>query len=226
MNDPIPSETSDPIPAASMPGTSTSGSLGPPIPVASIRITAAISGDSKMNDTAAKAPAAAISPTTSSGASRRTSRIPRIAETPAQRDQRRLWAEHEAKADRGDGRQHHSRQVDGLGRAGVEALRGHVAPTTRQSHDRERDHEAGECANRQVPPQWSPIVISNGVREVLVDPLRHVVHELQEAPRGQRDHDSDDCREQKESQELPGGDRGGRGRVSSVDLSHGLGVQT
>jgi hypothetical protein len=62
VNDPIPSETSVPIPAASSPGTSTSRSLGPPIAVASIRITAAISGEAKMNESAEKLPAARLPP--------------------------------------------------------------------------------------------------------------------------------------------------------------------
>jgi hypothetical protein len=57
VNDPIPSETSVPIPAASSPGTRIRRSLGPPIAVASIRITAAINGDSKMNESAENAPA-------------------------------------------------------------------------------------------------------------------------------------------------------------------------
>ena len=59
VHEPIPIETSDPIPAASRPGSSTSGSFGPPIPVASIRSTAAISGEPNRNETAANVPAAA-----------------------------------------------------------------------------------------------------------------------------------------------------------------------
>ena len=64
VNEPIPSDTNEPMPAASSPGTSSSGSLAPPIPDASIRITAAISGELNTNDTAAKLPAAATSVTT------------------------------------------------------------------------------------------------------------------------------------------------------------------
>ena len=70
-NDPIPSDTSDPIPAASSPGASRSRSLAPPIAVASIRITAAISGEEKMNDIAAKLPAAVTSISACGGVSRR-----------------------------------------------------------------------------------------------------------------------------------------------------------
>jgi hypothetical protein len=78
--DPIPIHTSDPIPAASRPGTSTRGSLGPPSPDASMRITAAMIGDPKRNDTAANVAEAAITVRTSGGASRRsrsTARNPR-----------------------------------------------------------------------------------------------------------------------------------------------------
>jgi Alpha-lytic protease prodomain len=53
------SETIEPMPAASSPGSSTSASRRPPIPAASIRITAAISGEPKINDSAAELPAAA-----------------------------------------------------------------------------------------------------------------------------------------------------------------------
>ena len=182
MNDPIPTETSDPIPAASMPGTNTVGSLGPPIPVASISITAAISGDSKMNDSAAKAPQAAINPDDLVGSvlSHQPDRQDR--EPAAQRQQRRLRPEHEAESDRGDGRQHDARQVDRLGTAGVQTLGRHVAPVTRQPHDRKRDHQSRECAHREVPPQRRPVLVTDCVRQVLVDPLRQVVHELKKAP--------------------------------------------
>ena len=49
-----------------------SGTVGPPSPVASIRITAAINGEPKMSATAAKLPAAAITMSICGGASRRT----------------------------------------------------------------------------------------------------------------------------------------------------------
>ena len=49
--------------------------MGPPSPVASITSTAPITGEPKIDETAAKLPAAAISPTACSGASRLTRRI-------------------------------------------------------------------------------------------------------------------------------------------------------
>jgi hypothetical protein len=62
VNDPRPIQASDPIPEASRPGTSTSGNLGPPRPVASIRMTAAMIGELNRNPSAEKAPAAASRP--------------------------------------------------------------------------------------------------------------------------------------------------------------------
>ena len=66
---PSPIETSDPIPAAIKPGTSTRGSLGPPSPAASIKITAAITGEPKRNEIAAKVEAVASSRPISGGPS-------------------------------------------------------------------------------------------------------------------------------------------------------------
>ncbi len=72
----MPIETSEPIPAASSPGISSSFCRAPPIPVASIRTIAAISGEPKTIDTAEKIPQAATSVTMSAGASLRSRRIP------------------------------------------------------------------------------------------------------------------------------------------------------
>ena len=57
------------MPAASMPGTSTSGRRSPPIPLASMRMTAATSGESKIRLSAAKVPEAPITADTSGGRS-------------------------------------------------------------------------------------------------------------------------------------------------------------
>ena len=69
VHDPMPTSMSDPMPAASMPGTSTTGNRGPPRPAASITTTEAIRGDSKIIARAANVPAAAITAVNSSGAS-------------------------------------------------------------------------------------------------------------------------------------------------------------
>jgi len=80
VNDPIPSETSVPIPAASNPGSRIRRSLPPPSPVASIRITAAITGESKINDSAENAPAAPMIWSACGGVLRRTRLTARTAE--------------------------------------------------------------------------------------------------------------------------------------------------
>ena len=74
-NDPSPRKTSEPTPDASNPGRSTTGRTAPPSPVASTISTAPITGEPKIDATAAKLPAAAIRPTAWSGASRLTARI-------------------------------------------------------------------------------------------------------------------------------------------------------
>src|SRR5437763_1891732 len=64
VHDPMPIEISDPIPAASSPGRSTSGNLAPPRPAASMRMTAAMIGEAKMSAIDANMPAASTSRTT------------------------------------------------------------------------------------------------------------------------------------------------------------------
>ena len=59
MNDPIPMEMSDPMPAASSPGMRMVVSRGPPRPITSMRMIAAMSGDPKMSDSAANVAEAA-----------------------------------------------------------------------------------------------------------------------------------------------------------------------
>ena len=55
-NDPSPMKTSDPTPAARSPGSSTIGRVAPPRPAASITSTAPITGEPKIDETAAKLP--------------------------------------------------------------------------------------------------------------------------------------------------------------------------
>src|SRR5436190_12767908 len=111
---PSPIETRDPIPAAIRPGIRTSGNLGPPNPAASIRSTAAITGEPNRNEIAAKVEAVARRRPTSGGASLLSKRMDRNPRPPAQRDQRRLGSDHGPEADRGERREHDPRQLDGL----------------------------------------------------------------------------------------------------------------
>ena len=80
-----------------------------PSPAASIRITAAMIGEPNRNETAAKVPELASSVPSCGGASRRIDLDHEKPETAAQRDQGRLRPNHEAEADRGDGREQHAR---------------------------------------------------------------------------------------------------------------------
>ena len=64
VQEPMPMETSEPIPAAIRPGTRTTRSCEPPSPIASIRMIEAISGDPSRNETAAKVEEAATMSTT------------------------------------------------------------------------------------------------------------------------------------------------------------------
>ena len=109
-------------------------------------------------------PHAAISPATSSGASLRTSRIARIAEPAAQGQQRRLGAEHEAEAERGDGRQHDPRQVDRLGRAGIQPVAGMWPPRPGSRTIANATTRPANAQDREVPPQRRPVVVADGVR--------------------------------------------------------------
>jgi len=77
-NDPSPMKTREPMPAATRPGSRTTGSTAPPRPVASMMITAPITGDPKMVEMAAKLPAAPISARPCSGASGRSVFIARM----------------------------------------------------------------------------------------------------------------------------------------------------
>ena len=103
-------------------------------------------------------------------------------EPAAQCEKWRLGTEDEAEAERGDRGQQHTGKFDRLDRVWLQAVGGDVSAATREPHDRERHHQAGKRTRRQVPPQRRTVLVAKGVRQVLVDPLRQVVHELEEAP--------------------------------------------
>ncbi len=69
VQSPMPTNTSDPIPAAIRPGSTISGSVAPPRPAASITRIAATSGEPKIAEIAAKAPAAPMTTSSWGGAS-------------------------------------------------------------------------------------------------------------------------------------------------------------
>ena len=64
VTEPMPMNTSEPIPAANNPGSRTMGRVAPPRPAASMMMTAPTIGDPKREEMAAKLAAAAIRPRT------------------------------------------------------------------------------------------------------------------------------------------------------------------
>ena len=204
VNEPTPMETRVPIPAASSPGTSTRRILAPPIPLASIRITAAMSGEVKMNDTAAKLPAAVTSIRTCGGVSRRlrpivsaaspapsaisgasgpSTRPDPIVARPARMTPGRMF---------------------GLRRtAGRESIRGDVTSVARQSGDRGRHDEGADRQDRERPPFRRPVLVAQGVGKMRVQLLLDLVDRLQKAPGRQRhDHADDGDQEQQPDEPL------------------------
>ena len=77
-----PMKISEPIPAATRPGTSTSPSIGPPSPDASITKKAPVSGEPRRVLTAAKLPEAPTTPMACAGASRLARRMAPAASPP------------------------------------------------------------------------------------------------------------------------------------------------
>ena len=60
-----------------------------------------------------------------------------------------------------------------------------------QSDDGDRNDHAGDAQHRQGPPGGSAIE-SQAIGQVLVHPLLHLMNELEETPRRQRDEHTDD----------------------------------
>ena len=147
-----PRKISEPSPAASRPGTSTRPSIGPPSPDASSSRNAPTSGEPSSELIAAKLPVAPI--TAAAVAARPRRAVARQhAEPAADRDQRRLRAEHHAQRRAWRARRADARELDGRQRPrGLEAVGGRVAPGAREVADREPDSSAAEGEQRQRPP--------------------------------------------------------------------------
>ena len=199
---PSPIETRDPIPAAVSPGIRTSGSLGPPSPAASIKITAAITGEPNRNEIAAKVEAVASSRPISGGPSLLHQAVGQEPKPPAERDQRGLRSDHGPQADRCKGGEDDARQVDRLRGRGVEALRGYVPPVAGQAHDREGGDGSSDGEHRERPP-FGRALESELRGQVRVDALLDLVDQLQKAPRDRRRHHADDPGEHEQHGELP-----------------------
>ena len=219
---PMPMNTSEPIPPASRPGSSTTGSIAPPRPVASMMTTAPITGEPKIVEIAAKLPAAAINPTAWSGASLLTTRIDRVprpapsaisgASGPSTSPRPRVASA--ASITPG--------QIDRpcRGTADLEAVRGDVAAAPREVHDRKRRERAGQREPRQRPPRGLRGV-AEVRRQVAVNPNLDLVHSFHESPRGRRHDDADQRREHEQDAVLPAAKQRGRIDAGGWCVVHG-----
>ena len=150
---PSPRNTSDPIPAATRPGSRTSGSVGPPSPAASMMITAPMIGLPKIVEIAAKLPAApsraAPGPARPAGAGHREH-----AERAAERDERRLRPETIPSPMPATAASKHAGQIGRCrGRAPRQASGGPVPALARQPDDRDPHEQARQREKWHRPPR-------------------------------------------------------------------------
>ena len=144
---------SEPTPAASSPGASTTPSIAPPIPATSIIRNAARRGEPRSVLIAAKLPAAPITTLAISGASRLTRWMARTPEAAADRDRRRLRAEDDPEAEGGERGSDDPGELDRRHGSGcLEPLRRLVPCRSRQVPDRERHEQAAQRKQRNRPP--------------------------------------------------------------------------
>ena len=168
-----PVKISEPMPAASSPGTSTTPSIGPPSPAASSSRNAPSSGDPSSALIAAKLPAADITAAAVGGASRAASRT---ASTPAAPNAiRGASGPSRHQAQRGQRRQRDPGQVLGRdGAGGLEAIGRRVATGPRQVTDRQRRQQTGDDERGQRPPhrrRGEPEVLGDALEEPLLELL-------------------------------------------------------
>ena len=190
-----PRKISEPTPAASRPGTSTTPSIGPPSPAASRSRNAPMIGEPRSELIAAKLPAAAITVAAWSGASRDGQVHGQHAEPAPDQDQRRLRPEHDAEAQRREGGEQHARKLRGRERPRhLEPVRRRVSSGPRQVADRQRDQQAGQREQRQRPPGRRRVE-PESLRQVGEQPLLQPRDEFEETVGDRRDGDADEGRE-------------------------------
>ncbi len=210
-SDPSPMKTSEPTPAARRPGRRTNGKVAPPSPDASITSTAPTTGEPKIDETAAKLPAAAIRPTACSGASRLTRRIaivpnPRPTAISGPSGPSTSPRPSVAKAAR-------STPGRSIGRVGgaarLEPLRGDMTSMPWQPPNRERGQQPRQRDPGKRPPDRDG-VIAELPRQVLVHPHLHLVHALEKAPRRGRYEQTHECGEHQQHAVVPAAHQGSR----------------
>ena len=211
VNDPIPSETREPIPAAIRPGSSTTGSFGPPSPMASMSSTAAISGEPKISETAANVPAAPRTCVASGGASERTSRMPSTPSPPPSAISGASGPSTRPSPTVATRGEQHPGQLPRLGHARVQAVRRHVSAVAGQARDRDGHHETGDGEHGQRPPRRGAVVEHRDL---------DLVDELEEPPRGERRDDAHDAREHEQHGEAPAADERGGVRRGCGGVGH------
>jgi hypothetical protein len=124
-------------------------------------------------------------------------------ETGAESDQRRLRAEHDPQADRGEGRERDPGQVDRRdgGAAGDEAVGWDVPAFAGEAGDRERGDQTGDREHWKRPPGERPGVVAEIAGEVDEHTLLDRVDELEKTPCPERDDETDDCGDHEQDDE-------------------------
>ena len=203
-NDPSPMKTSEPTPAASSPGRSTSGRIGAAEPR---RLDQQHGADHRRTEDRRHRSEA---PRRGHQAHGLVGRVPldqphrERAEPDAHRDQGPSGPEHEPEPERRQRRQQHARQLDRSGRraTGLEPVDGHMTAVSGQAHHGKRGQQAREGHPWKRPPDRHGVV-AEVLRQILVDPHLDLVNPFQEAPRGGRDHQPDQHREDEQDAVLP-----------------------
>ena len=200
---------SEPIPAASRPGSSTTPSIGPPSPAASISRNAPVMGDPSSEATAAKLPAPASTATPWAG----TLAPPGGAggqhgQAAAQGDQWHLGAEHGAED---QGRQRREDDPGKLNR-GRRAMHGETARRRGPASPRQvLDGQAGQHATHSQHWQRPPHRFggeTEPVRKVGEDLLLQIADERQEAVGRGGDRHAQDRRQDQQPEVAPAAQQG------------------
>ncbi len=218
-----PRKISDPMPAASSPGTSTTPEHRPAEPGRLEQQERAQERRSEQRADRGEAPGRGDHGGRLRGRVARREADGERAEPAADRDQRRLRAEHRAERERGERGEEDPRQLDrGQRAARVEAVGGRVAAGARQVADRQRHEQPRQREQRQRPPDRRRIEPER-VRQVVEQQRLQLRDQLEEPVRDGGDRDADQ-RRQHEQLHIGAGaqqrDRIGSGRARRIRRGH------